>query len=108
MSGAAGIVYGKAAIEGKETASDTSGTDVDGILTIYGYPMATDAGIEEAVVGLAEDWAQLSPAVASNATYYFKGATAPTSNTVTTGCYVNYQQASSSAAPVIRVESEGC
>ncbi|MEZ9658541.1 type II secretion system protein [Vibrio sp. 10N.261.52.F3] len=43
MQGAAGIVFGKAAIEGDE-ASNVD-VDVDGIMTIFGYPTATSAGI---------------------------------------------------------------
>ena len=37
MAGAAGIVYGKAAIEGKETDA-TGDKDVDGIKIYQGYP----------------------------------------------------------------------
>ena len=99
MSGASGIVYGKAAINGVETA--TSETDVDGIATIYGYPMATTTGIEEAVVGLAEDWdsfSQVVSAPANSITYSFSGSTAPTN--FSTGCFVNYAQASSVSSGV--------
>ncbi|EJG0975219.1 MULTISPECIES: type II secretion system protein [Vibrio] len=57
MDGAAGIVYGKAAVEGKETktAADTKVEDI----TIYlGYPTANEAGIGKAVQGLSDtnDW----------------------------------------------------
>ncbi|KAB0481138.1 prepilin-type N-terminal cleavage/methylation domain-containing protein [Vibrio chagasii] len=43
MQGSAGIVFGKAAIEGNEAS--TTDVDVDGIMTIFGYPTATSAGI---------------------------------------------------------------
>ncbi|PNH85813.1 MSHA biogenesis protein MshA [Vibrio diazotrophicus] len=59
MDGAAGIVYGRAAIEGKETS--TSKTDIktltSGIKVVYGYPTADADGIGEAVIGLTTDWA---------------------------------------------------
>lgn len=43
MQGSAGIVFGKAAIEGNEAS--TTDVEVDGIMTIFGYPTATSAGI---------------------------------------------------------------
>jgi MSHA pilin protein MshA len=108
MSGASGIVYGKAAINGVETKD--SNTDVDGIDTIYGYPMATTDGIEKAVVGLAEDWAKVSGTTAAQpvntVTYFFKGATEPTS--ISEGCFVNYKEATSAAAPVVSVIDTKC
>ena len=56
MDGAAGIVYGKSAMEGEEAIS--SGKDVEGIATAYGYPTANEGGIMAAVTGLTSgDWA---------------------------------------------------
>lgn len=107
MSGAAGIVYGKAAIEGKE--GSTVAVDIDDISTKYGYPVAATGGIDEAVIGLSDDWAQLSPAVATKATYYFKGATAPASGSVTPGCYVTYTEATTASSGIsVIVEDKGC
>ncbi|MUJ37516.1 type II secretion system protein [Aliivibrio fischeri] len=109
MAGASGIVYGKAAIDGKETS--TTKTVVEDIDTIYGYPMATANGIDKAVVGLSDDWAKVSGALSGapddSATYYFKGATAPT--VFTTGCFVNYAQATSISSGVsIIVRDDKC
>lgn len=108
IDGAAGIVYGKAAILGKEAAS--AKVDVDGISTIYGYPMATSDGIGQAVVGLGDggDW---SVYAGEPDKYYvtLKSETALTA--APTKCYVLYTQASGTAtasAAVTTVESDSC
>ncbi|EGR5061215.1 TPA: type II secretion system protein [Vibrio cholerae] len=98
IDGAAGIVYGRAAILGRETSS--SAVDVDGISTIFGYPRATPTGIGAAVVGLTTDWA-VAASNADSITYGFSSNTSAT-------CAVVYQQATSSAAPVTTVASTGC
>ncbi|MGF1698173.1 prepilin-type N-terminal cleavage/methylation domain-containing protein [Vibrio lamellibrachiae] len=111
LDGAAGIVYGKAAINGDETASASTGTDVDGILTIYGYPLATSSGVGEAVVGLNSDWSS----VADGSSYYttFKDDDAISSGSdvsaVTDGnCYVRYTQADASNIYSTTVFPNGC
>lgn len=107
MSGAAGIVYGKAAIEGKEGSENP--VDVDDISTKYGYPVAAIGGLDKAVIGLSDDWAQLSPAVGTKATYYFKGATAPEIGPGTPGCYVTYTEATTASSGIsVIVEDKGC
>ncbi len=96
MDGAAGIVYGKAAINGLETSS-TAKTDVEGIETIFGYPEATTTGIGAAVVGLNDDWAVYADTSATPPELY---ATFPASSVTDlsslklTNCYVKYTQAS--------------
>ncbi len=57
MDGAAGIVYGKAAIQGIENQAAGTDVEVDGITTNFGYPTADATGIGAAVVGLTTDWA---------------------------------------------------
>lgn len=81
MGGAAGIVYGKAAIDGIET-DETPSDNVDGIVVTFGYPTATSAGIGAAVVGLGEDWKVLSGGAASDGfvTYGFKSGAKDTCN----------------------------
>ncbi|MFW1058130.1 type II secretion system protein [Vibrio parahaemolyticus] len=69
IDGAAGIVYGKAAIEGKETktANDTKVEDV----TVYlGYPTADADGIGKAVQGLndSKDWVLIATSPRTDAT----------------------------------------
>lgn len=54
IDGAAGITYGKAAIQGVESVS-TAETTFDNIQIIYGYPTATSAGIGAAMTGFS-DW----------------------------------------------------
>ncbi|MCP4957277.1 prepilin-type N-terminal cleavage/methylation domain-containing protein [Photobacterium aquimaris] len=54
IDGAAGITYGKAAIQGVESVS-TAATTFDNIEIIYGYPTATSAGIGAAMTGFS-DW----------------------------------------------------
>lgn len=109
MSGAAGIVYGKAAINGVEGDENPTAL-VGGVKVNFGYPKASDDGIETAVIGLAEDWAQVSGTndaqPADTATYYFQGATQP--DKVDAGCYVRYAEATSAAAPIITIIDEGC
>ncbi|MGC9459295.1 prepilin-type N-terminal cleavage/methylation domain-containing protein [Vibrio genomosp. F10] len=108
LDGAAGIVYGKAAINGSETAS--AATDVDGISTIYGYPVATSAGIGQAVVGLTSDWT--SQEDGSSLVMTFKDDALSSATAVKgTNCYVTYTQASGtvvSAAYSTGVIDTGC
>ncbi|MEZ9231131.1 type II secretion system protein [Vibrio amylolyticus] len=109
LDGAAGIVYGKAAINGVETAS--SATDVDGISTIYGYPMATSAGIGQAVVGLTSDWTSQPDGTAMVITFKDDDALSSATAVKGTNCYVTYTQASDtsvSAAYSTGVTDSGC
>ncbi len=108
MDGAAGIVYGKAAINGVEGKDET--TDVDGINTIYGYPEATDAGVGAAVVGLTTDWAVYADTDAGE--YYATFKTSSTALTAApTECYVKYTQATGtdvSKVATTTVDSDDC
>ncbi|UPR33217.1 type II secretion system protein [Vibrio cyclitrophicus] len=90
IDGAAGITYGKAAVEGLEAVS--SGQNVEGIDIAFGYPTADDTGIGAAVVGLTTDWSRS----ASNGvmTLTFSG----TSAAAATGCIVTYTQATGTTA----------
>ncbi|PTO88613.1 type II secretion system protein [Vibrio splendidus] len=105
IDGAAGITYGKAAVEGLEAVS--SGKSVEGIDIAYGYPTATSSGIGAAVVGLSTDWSffeksgemvltfsSASAATATTCTVTYKEATGPTaasaaSTSVTLGAGCN-------------------
>ncbi|MEZ8513516.1 type II secretion system protein [Vibrio splendidus] len=63
MAGAAGIVYGKAAIDGLEAVSSgraVSGANGNDINVVFGYPEASSAGIGNAVSGLVDDWTVIS------------------------------------------------
>ncbi|WP_165312381.1 type II secretion system protein [Vibrio ziniensis] len=97
MDGAAGIVYGKAAIAGIETKEAASDVKVDNITTAFGYPTADADGIGNAVVGLSTDWAVYED-TASGVYYATFPSSSSTSNTLTaapTSCYVKYTAATS-------------
>ncbi|MUK26298.1 type II secretion system protein [Aliivibrio fischeri] len=105
MAGAAGIVYGKAAIDGKETA--TTETDVDGIATKYGYPMAKKEGIGEAVVGLSEDWS--SDVSGATLVVGFKTDSATAATITATNCFVTYGEATTVSSGVSTIVTDsGC
>ena len=103
MDGAAGIVYGKAAIDGLDTAS--AATDVSAgsttVSTIFGYPTANTAGIGAAVTGLTTDWAVAASVANTSISYGFSGSPSAT-------CAVIYTQATSGAAATSVVNIGGC
>ncbi|WPK52408.1 type II secretion system protein [Vibrio fluvialis] len=109
MQGAAGIVYGKAAIDGLETtsAATTISAGSGTVAIIYGYPTASSAGIGNAVTGLSDDWQIVSGAEGGSApgnsvSYTFNG-------TAKSSCQVNYTAPNTSGdAPTITVVSSGC
>ncbi|UPQ88298.1 prepilin-type N-terminal cleavage/methylation domain-containing protein [Vibrio sinaloensis] len=110
IDGAAGIVYGKAAIQGDEN-KDTS--TVDGIATAYGYPAASDAGIGTAVVGLnTNDWSKIAATDGYYVTFYDEAISGSSATTITSGnCYVKYTGRASSAATATysaTVTNSGC
>ncbi|EGR1733924.1 TPA: type II secretion system protein [Vibrio parahaemolyticus] len=110
INGAAGIVYGKSAIEGEESlaSSNDPAPDVDGILTNFGYPTVAD--LPEAVSGLNEDWEVMTGVTVTNTvgtarTYGFT-TTATTGWAFdaddaenATGCYVIYVEAADANTP---------
>ncbi len=111
MAGAAGIVYGKAAIEGVETAENTdSAIDIDGIDIRFGYPKATADGIGEAVDGLGDngDWTEIDghdDAVADTTIVYgFAGEMAADAT-----CVVTYTVNDEGIAPtIVAAVAEDC
>ncbi|WP_114787544.1 type II secretion system protein [Vibrio tetraodonis] len=102
IDGAAGIVYGKAAIEGLETSTTATDVTAGGITvsTIFGYPTANAAGIGAAVTGLDTDWA-VATSAATSITYGFTGSPSAT-------CAVTYTQATSGAVATSSVTDSGC
>lgn len=89
MKGAAGITYGKAAVQGVEAlaASSVAVPSVSGgvVTTIYGYPDDTATGIELVVDGLDTDWVQDPMSTGNSATYGYAGF----------DCYAVYTEATS-------------
>nr|BAD06382.1 mannose-sensitive hemagglutinin a [Vibrio cholerae non-O1] len=110
MQGAAGIVYGKAAIDGIETRPHTdSSPAVGGVTTHYGYPTATSAGIGNAVSGITTDWISNTPSgtpTPREIQYSFSGNTKWEKDN--NGCNVTYAEATSTAAPIATVYAGGC
>lgn len=104
IEGAAGITYGKAAIQGKDAAVSGS---VDNIDVVYGYPAATSAALTSAVTGLAEDWKVIKVTTGSGASiaYSYESTAANASE-----CVVTYTQATSpsSAASTKVTFGSGC
>lgn len=122
INGAAGIVYGKSAVEGEESiAYDADATpattpDVDGIHTTYGYPTADADGIVAAVQGLgdAEQWSYV-PDGDNNALYATFVSDYDDSVEEITGennnCYVRYTEATDTTADKaysVDVVTDGC
>lgn len=108
MSGASGIVYGKAAINGVETSA-TNPTDVDGIATVYGYPTATTTGIGAAVVGLTEDWSSAVVSGGGSLIVGFQVASASEDTISATNCFVTYTEATTVSSGISTVITDnGC
>ena len=93
IDGAAGIVYGKSAMEGEEALSAGANAQVEGITTAFGYPTADKGGIMAAVTGLTSgDWDVVTSS-ATDITFGFKGTEASA-----TKCIVTYEQATGPTA----------
>lgn len=78
MQGASGIVYGRAAIDGKDASSLTT-IIIDGVSgavnLVWGYPEASVTGIGKVVTGLSgtdADWKVVSSAESNQIAYTFK------------------------------------
>ncbi len=108
INGASGIVYGKAAIRGVENA--TKDTDVDGILTVYGYPTATSAGVTSALqIDTVNEWEAQYDKTGAVFTQKTDKAYKNAKAVRAAKCYVEYAEVSTSGAtPVITVDSESC
>lgn len=88
MKGAAGIVYGKSAIEGKEAASSASVTiNGESVSIIFGYPAATSSALGKVVSGLGTDWNLVTGTETGKVGY--SSSNEPT----TADCYVEYTAA---------------
>lgn len=114
MNGAAGIVYGKAAIAGIETKAADTDVKVDNVTTAFGYPTADSTGIANAVIGLTTDWSAYADTTPEPDEYY---ATFPSTSVTdlttlkATNCYVKYTAAKSkdvTEAAKTEVVDTGC
>ncbi|EPA8653510.1 type II secretion system protein [Photobacterium damselae] len=101
IQGAAGIVYGKAAIEGIEAAPTGKVSGANGSIdTVYGYPAATDDGIGQAVAGLdnASEWVQVGQPTDNAIKYTLKSQEATAGSKTDAKCFVTYKAATVSQA----------
>ena len=101
IDGAAGITYGRAAIDGLE-ATSSAATTQGNIPIAYGYPKATSAALAATVNGL-DDWQFVSEG-SGKIVYTYEG------NTTTTDCIVTYTQATADdpATTVVDLSGDAC
>ncbi|MDG3084792.1 type II secretion system protein [Vibrio hannami] len=120
MQGAAGIVYGKAAIDGVETDSVTANKSAGGVTTHYGYPTSDEDGIVAAVTGLddTDQWVAYSDDADADDTAGTLVATFAADDlddaddVIATNCYVTYTAAEGTdageEATASVTETSGC
>jgi MSHA pilin protein MshA len=108
IDGAAGITFGKAAVEGIES-SGTLTNKVDNILVAYGYPQAVSGGINNAVNGIDADWFIGFEGTGDTAKAFigFEKKNLNLPDLKTSECYVEYSQATSSAIATVNLVKTG-
>lgn len=107
MDGAAGIVYGKSAIEGEETVSSAATTE--GITTAFGYPDNSATGIVDAVVGLETDWTSFTSGATQLLVTFEDDTLTDAAGIAATNCFVSYTEAPDQNNPAVTaVTSNGC
>ncbi|MGI9919082.1 type II secretion system protein [Vibrio owensii] len=102
ITGAAGIVYGKAAIAGVESSDSTNldlGGNAGSIAIVYGYPAATENALNAVVDGLETDWAVLNGPTSGAISFGYTG--------YTDNCVV-YTEATASAAASVQTSTTAC
>lgn len=115
INGAMGIVYGKAVIQGTEVSEAVAVGNID---VAWGYPRATQSGIAQAVEGLTGDntgdWSERSddsPTPTKPVRYlmtFNAGDDLEIDEIVATSCYLQYEEATSIATPVLTLFKSGC
>ncbi|MEC6908536.1 type II secretion system protein [Photobacterium piscicola] len=111
INGAAGIVYGKAAIAGIESSHGPVSAGSATVQTINGYPTATSAGIGAAISGVGDnngDFVIVEEGSSSNnntAKFTFKNYK---TGTIPKACFLTYQQAPSNGTPTIELAPNAC
>jgi len=100
VKGASGIVYGKAAIAGKESGAQAISVAGSTLNVVNGYPKATVADLELVVEGLESDWD--TDVDGTTVVMTFKSDSVSGATQIkATGCYATYNQAAANAAPVV-------
>lgn len=106
LQGASSMVYAKAALAGVEGATESTALDIGtgtDINTIYGYPVAEHANIEEILdVDFTNEWKETTAADADDTVYYTLESVDDTADL--TSCYVSYAQPAAAETPTILVE----
>ncbi|MBV1840181.1 type II secretion system protein [Photobacterium ganghwense] len=119
MKGAAGIVYGKAAIQGLESEAGSanksvtaSGTTVD---IAFGYPKATEAGIVAALTGFEDngDWVIVKDSAKDNSILLtfseYKDQNQKDLDDNNRKCYIQYTEAkNNNSEPTITLLTDAC
>ncbi|KLV06407.1 prepilin-type cleavage/methylation domain-containing protein [Photobacterium ganghwense] len=119
MKGAAGIVYGKAAIQGLESEAGTanksvtaSGTTVE---IAFGYPKATDKGIVAALTGFEDngDWVIVKDSAKDNSILLtfseYKDQNQKDLDDNNRKCYIQYTEAkNNNSEPTITLLTDAC
>ncbi|USD65016.1 type II secretion system protein [Vibrio sp. SCSIO 43136] len=115
VNGGAGIVYGKAAISGKEAVSSATSISAgsDTVTAVYGYPTADANGIVKTIEGFSNDWAVVDGTGGANAgdvvlLTFLDYKDSANSAAVPNGCYVTYTAATSSAVATATVSDTAC
>ncbi|MDO6544439.1 type II secretion system protein [Photobacterium sanguinicancri] len=115
INGGAGIVYGKAAIEGKEsdTSASTLGKAPNEVRVIHGYPTATSAGIVATLSNFNDDWEIVKSTGATEAAggtiqLTFKQYKDTLTADIPNKCYVTYTAADASNPAKVTVDTDAC
>ncbi|WP_341661290.1 type II secretion system protein [Vibrio sp.] len=104
IDGAAGVIYGKAAIDGKDKLASSTVSDATTTISIvYGYPAATSAGIGNAIQGTSSTNPDWVGATSGATQIIYRASSGPTTN-----CGVLYTQATATAIATSQVISTGC
>jgi MSHA pilin protein MshA len=118
INSAMSIVYGKAIIAGKHSATGESLTiNGDTINIEYGYPEASANGVAKILdIDVTNDF--VGSVIATEYVIRAKGSTAPTviaasdgdsADTTSDGCYVSYKEAADAdTPPVVTVNTDKC
>lgn len=116
MKGAAGIVYGKAAIQGLESqASDSVSAAGKKVSTVYGYPAATEAGIVAALTGFEAngDWVIVKDSAKDKTILLtfseYKDQNQKDLDDNNRKCYIQYTEAADkNSEPTITLSADAC
>ncbi|OAN16516.1 MSHA biogenesis protein MshA [Photobacterium jeanii] len=115
INGGAGIVYGKAAVEGKESDSSpqTIGKSPNQVEIVYGYPTATSAGIVATISNFSDDWEIVKDTGKENAAgktikLTFKQYKDTAEGSIPSKCFLTYTAADSTNPAKVEITADAC